>query len=74
MALAHRIAAEGAQGQARDIHRLRDRTIELINAGKVPAKLQEPLLSMVNGLAARPGVKPGDAARALEDWLRGSSR
>ncbi len=52
-------------GRARDIPRLRDRTIALINARKVPANLQEPLLSMVNAV----GVEPG-AARKLEDWLR----
>jgi hypothetical protein len=65
IALAHRIAAEGPRGRARDIPRLRDRAIGLINAGNVPAKLQEPLLSMVNAV----GVQPG-AARNLEDWLR----
>ena len=67
--LAHRIAAEGADGQARDIPRLRDRTIALINAGRVPAKLQEPLLGMVNALAARP-----DTAGHLEEWLRRYTR
>ena len=69
IALAHRIATEGAHGRARDIPRLRDRTIALVNAGKVPAKLQEPLLSMVNAVGVRPGAAPN-----LEDWLRRYSR
>ena len=67
--LVHRIAGEGADGRARDIPRLRDRTIALINAKKVPAKLQEPLLSMVNAVGVRSG-----AARDLETWLRRNSR
>ena len=74
ISLAHRIAAEGAHGQARDIPRLRDQTIKLINAGKVPAKLQEPLLGMVNALGARPDVRSANAAETLEDWLRRHSR
>ena len=69
ISLVHRIANEGADGRARDIPLLRDRTIGLINARKVPAKLQEPLLGMVNAV----GVQPG-AARDLEDWLRRYSR
>ena len=69
IALAHRIANEGADGRARDIPRLRDRTIALVNAGRVPAKLQETLLSMVNSV----GIKR-DGARDLEAWLRRSSR
>jgi len=69
ISLAHRIAGEGADGRARDIPLLRDRTIGLINARKVPTKLQEPLLSMVNAVGARP-----HAARELEDWLRRYSR
>jgi hypothetical protein len=68
ISLVHRIAGEGAAGRARDISRLRDRTIALINAKKVPAELQEPLLSKVNAV----GVQP-DAARNLEAWLRRSS-
>ena len=65
ISLAHRIAGEGAAGRARDVPMLRDRTIALINARRVPANLQEPLLSMVNAV----GVEPG-AARKLEAWLR----
>lgn len=70
ISLAHRIATEGAHGQARDIPRLRNRTIALINARQVPAELQEPLLSLVNALA----VTRVDAARNLEAWLRRHSR
>jgi hypothetical protein len=69
IALVHRIADEGADGRARDIPMLSERAIGLVNARKVPAKLQEPLLSMVNAV----GVQPG-AARRLEDWLRRYSR
>ena len=69
MSLAGRIVDEGAAGRARDIPRLRDRAVALINARRVPAKLQEPLLSKVNAV----GVEPG-AARALEAWLRRNSR
>ena len=70
IALAHRLANEGARGQAQDIPRLRNRTIALVNAGSVPAKLQEPLLSLVNALGAEPGLTPAQAARNLEAWLR----
>jgi hypothetical protein len=50
--LAHRIAHEDACAQARDIPRLRTRAIALVNAGKVPAELQEPLMSAVGALGA----------------------
>jgi hypothetical protein len=69
IALAHRIAIEDEEARARDIPRLRDRTIALVNAGKVPARLQEPLLSMVNALGSK-----RHAARDLEAWLRRSTR
>lgn len=69
ISLAHRIAGEGPGDRGRDIPTLRNRTIALINARKVPPKLQEPLVSMVNAV----GVQPG-AARKLEDWLRRYSR
>jgi hypothetical protein len=69
ISIAHRIATEDAHGRSRDIPRLRDQAIALVNAGKVPADLQEPLLSAVNAL----GVKR-DAARDLEAWLRRHSR
>ncbi len=68
-ALAHRIAGEGAAGRARDIPKLRRRAIGLINAKRIPAKLQEPLLGKVNAVGVRP-----HAARALEDWLKRNSR
>jgi urease gamma subunit len=69
ISLVHRITNEGADGRARDIPELRDRAIALINAKKVPADLQEPLLSMVNAIEVQP-----DAARNLEAWLRRYSR
>lgn len=69
IALAHRIANEGAGVQSRDIPRLRNRAVALVNAGKVPADLQEPFLGKVNALGAR-----RDAARSLEDWLRRYTR
>jgi hypothetical protein len=69
IALAHRIAGEGARGRSRDIPRLRNRAIDLINARKVPAELQEPLLSMVNAVGVAPGAAP-----ELERWLRRYSR
>lgn len=53
IALAHRIAGEGACAQAQDIPRLHARTIALVNAGRVPAELQEPLMSAVGALAAQ---------------------
>ena len=52
LSLAHRIAGEGACGQARDIPRLRARAIALVNARRVPAALQEPLMSAVGALGA----------------------
>lgn len=53
IALAHRIAGEGACAQAQDIPRLHARAIALVNAGKVPAELQEPLMSAVGALGAQ---------------------
>ena len=50
-ALAHRVPGEGACAQARDIRALRRRAIALVNAGRVPAELQEPLMSGVAALA-----------------------
>jgi hypothetical protein len=52
ISLADRISSEGACAQARDIPKLRSRTVALLNSGRVPAALQEPLLSGVNALAA----------------------
>jgi hypothetical protein len=51
IALAERISTEGACAQARDIRTLQGRAIALVNARKVPAALQEPLVSAVNALA-----------------------
>jgi hypothetical protein len=53
ISLAHRIASEGACAQARDIPRLRSRAIAFVNAGKVPAELQEPLMSALGALGAQ---------------------
>jgi hypothetical protein len=64
--LAHRIAHEGGGGRARDIPRLQRRVIALINSGRVPGELQEPLSSAANALA----VNPSRRARDLEEWLR----
>jgi hypothetical protein len=44
--------------------------IALINSGRVPGELQEPLSSAANALA----VNPSRRARTLEDWLRKNSR
>lgn len=51
IALAHRVPGEGACAQSRDIRVLRQRAIALVNAGRVPAELQEPLMSGVSALA-----------------------
>ena len=56
IALARRISSEGACAQARDIRKLHARAIALVNARRVPAELQEPLLSGVNALAAEQPV------------------
>jgi hypothetical protein len=40
--------------------------IALINNGRVPGELQEPLASAANALA----VNPSRRARDLEEWLR----
>ena len=70
IALAHQIAHEGSGGRARDIPKLQRRLIALINSGRVPGELQEPLSSAANALA----VNPSRRARALEELLRMSSR
>ncbi|MGZ4291097.1 MAG: hypothetical protein ACXVQQ_00725 [Gaiellaceae bacterium] len=56
VSLAHRIAGEAPCGQARDIPRLRARAIALVNDGRVPAELQEPLMSAVGALASETPV------------------
>lgn len=50
IAIAHRIAGESACAQAKDIPALRKRAIALVNAGRVPSELQEPLMSGVAAL------------------------
>ncbi len=53
------IASEGSCAQARDISAVSARAIQLVNQGRVPAALQEPLLSGVNALAAHhPSCEP----------------
>ena len=52
-ALTDRIAREGACAQARDIAGVSARAVQLVNRGRVPAELQEPLLAGVNALAAQ---------------------
>ena len=56
------------------------RAIEAINAGQVPAELQEELLGSANALFEAIGCTPPEAddraeadARALADWLRENS-
>jgi hypothetical protein len=68
-ALAHRIAGEPRSAQPRDISRLQARAIALVNSGRVPPELQEPLLSAVNALSER----PPHGARDLEAWLKKNS-
>jgi hypothetical protein len=46
---------------------LQARTIRELNAHRIPAGLQEPLLSQVNALVADPSPARRDA---LERWLR----
>jgi hypothetical protein len=56
IALAGRIATEGACAQANDIPKLHARAVALVNARRVPQALQEPLLSAMNALAAQSPV------------------
>jgi hypothetical protein len=51
--LAGKIAGENACGQAHDIPLLTRKTIALVNSGRVPAGLQEQLVSGVNDLASQ---------------------
>jgi hypothetical protein len=67
IALTARIAHEGACAQARDIAAVKASAVRLVNQGRVPAKLQEPLLSGVNALgeqtpACVPAVTPAPAS------------
>jgi hypothetical protein len=50
---------------------LQARTIRELNAHRIPAALQEPLVSQVNALVADPSAARRDA---LERWLRARSR
>ena len=70
IALAGRIAHEEGRGRTRDISTLQQRVIALINSGRVPAKLQEPLSSAANALV----LNPPEKARDLEEWLTKNSR
>jgi hypothetical protein len=57
--LTNAIAREGSCAQARDISAVSARAIQLVNQGRVPAALQEPLLAGVNSLAAHhPSCEP----------------
>jgi hypothetical protein len=56
IALAHRIPGENACAQARDIRALHRRAIDLVNAGRIPSELQEPLLSGAAALAEQTPV------------------
>jgi hypothetical protein len=53
IALTERIPHEGACAQTRDIAGVSARAVQLVNRGRVPADLREPLLAGVNALAAR---------------------
>ena len=53
IALADRIPREGACAQARDIRALKRQLVSLVNAGRVPASLQESLFSGVNALVVQ---------------------
>lgn len=52
IALTHQIAGESDCARARDIPKLRTRAIALVNAHRVPAALQDTLVSGVNALGA----------------------
>lgn len=67
-ALAGRVAVEGPCAQRRDIRRLQQRAVALVNAGRVPDALQEPFLSGFAALAAEapvctPGLRPHPVAK-----------
>jgi hypothetical protein len=51
--LADKISREGACAQARDIRALSALRTKLVNAHKIPSKLQEPLSSGVNALVVQ---------------------
>jgi predicted secreted protein len=65
-ALAHRLAVEADAVHGRTAAlRLQRRVIEAINAGRVPAALQEELSSRANAVTAQPS-----RARSFAAWLR----
>jgi hypothetical protein len=67
IALADKITREGACAQARDIRALTALRIKLVNAHKIPARLQEPLSSGVNALVAQtPPCLPTIPAATIE--------
>jgi hypothetical protein len=67
IALADKITREGACAQARDIRALTALRIKLVNAHKIPARLQEPLSSGVNALVAQtPPCLPAIPAATIE--------
>jgi hypothetical protein len=53
VALSHRIAAEGACAQARDIRKLQQTTALLVDAQRVPPSLEPTLVAGVKALADR---------------------
>ena len=81
--LSTRIAGEAPCAQARDVRRLQQQAVALVNAHRVPADLLEPFMSGVNALAAQaPACRPGRSApdhatstraRGLSAWLDGHS-
>jgi hypothetical protein len=69
-ALAQRLAREADAVHTREAaSRLQRRVIAAINAGRVPAALQEELQSRANAVAAQPS-----RARSFAAWLRRYSR
>jgi hypothetical protein len=53
-----RLAANDRCGAAADANQLQSEVIQAINAQRVPRRLQEPLQSAANSLAARVGACP----------------
>jgi hypothetical protein len=71
IALTDRIAAHGSC-KPRRRSALTARAIELVNSGRVPSGLQEPLLARVNALAE--DTPACTRARELHAWLARHSR
>ena len=76
IALAHRIPGEAACAQARDIRSLQRRAVALVNARRVPPRLQDSLMSGVNALAelAPVCIAPVQAAAPSPVPHRGAPR